>query len=416
MTAMKSTTTAVLLPTRHVINGKKSVYLEDKNGARYEVTKNATERQKFFDALNRGSYVEVNLVDGELKYSSKRLAKKDFVQFKGFAELNAIRVMGPDPDDDNVKENPIREMLRDCVNLKPVELELDELKWKVLVHDVACAKNVMMVGPSGTGKTMAVQMIAKAFEKERPYFYFNLGASQDPRTFLIGNTQFAKEDGTYFNRSAFINAITTENAVILLDEISRAHPDAWNILMTVLDQAQRYVRIDEADGTPVINVAKGVAFLATANIGNEYTATRVMDHALVERFELMEMKPLSKEGEMNVLSRKFPDVDTRVIDSIAEIADTTRIMVANPDEDKVTKILSTRSTLAITEMIQNGFTLGEAAEVRIYPYYDAEGGADSERTFMKQLVQKYLVNENTKEDTDEMFNADKDLLDEKPWN
>jgi hypothetical protein len=186
--------------------------------------------------------------------------------------------------------------------------------------------------------------------------------------------------------------------------------------MTVLDQAQRYVRIDEADGTPVIHVAKGVAFLATANIGNEYTATRVMDHALTERFELMEMKPLSKEGEMNVLTRAFPDVDTRTIDSIAEIAEITRNMVANPDEDKVTKILSTRSTLAIAEMCKNGFTLGEAAEVRIYPYYDAEGGADSERTFMKQLVQKYIVTESTKEDMSDTFNTDKDLLDEKPWN
>jgi len=410
-----NTTTAVLLPGRKVINGKKEVYLEDRNGAHYEVTKNTNQRQTFFDALNRGGYVQVTVEEGELKYSSRKLEKKDFVQFKDFPELNALRTMGPDPDDDTIKENPIRDMIRDCVNMKPEELELDDLKWKVLVHDVACAKNVMMVGPSGTGKTFAVQSIAKAFEKERPYFYFNLGASQDPRTFLIGNTQFAKEDGTYFNRSAFITAITTPNAVILLDEISRAHPDAWNILMTVLDQAQRYVRIDEADGTPVIKVAEGVAFLATANIGNEYTATRVMDHALVERFELMEMRPLSKEGEMNVLTRAFPDVDTRVIDSIAEIAEQTRVIVETPEDDKLSKILSTRSTLAIAEMCQNGFSLEEAAEVRIYPYYDNEGGADSERSFMKKLVQQYIVTEDTKDTSDEMFHADQTLSDEKPW-
>lgn len=407
---------AVLKPVRQIINGTKEVWLEDKNGARYEVTHYPKERQKFFDALNRNSYVEVTEEDGELKYSSKKLEKKDFVQFKNFPELNALRTMGPDPDKDEVKNNPIRDMVRDSVSLKPKELELEDLKWKVLVHDVATAKNVMMVGPSGTGKTFAVQSIAKAFENERPYFYFNLGASQDPRTFLIGNTQFNKDDGTYFNRSAFINAITTENAVILLDEISRAHPDAWNILMTVLDQAQRYVRIDEADGTPVIKVAEGVAFLATANIGNEYTATRVMDHALIERFELMEMKPLSKEGETNVLTRSFPDLDPKLIDSIAEIAEITRDMVSNPDEDKISKILSTRSTLALAEMCNNGFSLAEAAEVRIYPYYDAEGGTDSERTYMKQLVQKYIVTENTKENTDEIFGIDEDLLDEKPWN
>ena len=204
--------------------------------------------------------------------------------------------------------------------------------------------------------------------------------------------------------------------MILLDEISRAHPDAANILMTVLDLNQRYLRIDEADGTPIIKVAKGVSFLATANIGNEYTATRVMDHALIERFEMMEMEPLDKAGEVRVLNRDFPNCDDKIINAIAEIAEVTRKSVANPDEDKISKILSTRSTLAMAEMCQNGFTLQEAAEVRVYPYYDAEGGADSERTFMKQLVQKYIVTPSTKKDMSETFNVDNDLLDEKPWN
>ena len=67
-----------------------------------------------------------------------------------------------------------------------------------------------------------------------------------------------------------VEAITTENAVVLLDEISRAHPDAANILMTVLDLNQRYLRIDEMDGTPVIKVAKGVSFLAMRSINSSH--------------------------------------------------------------------------------------------------------------------------------------------------
>ena len=43
---------------------------------------------------------------------------------------------------------------------------------------------------------------------------------------------------------------------------------------------QRYLRLDEADGNETVNVAEGVTFVATANIGNEYTSTRVMDKAL----------------------------------------------------------------------------------------------------------------------------------------
>ena len=108
-----------------------------------------------------------------------------------------------------------------------------------------------------------------------------MGSTQDPRATLIGNVHFEKSKGTYFSESLFVKAIQTPNAVILLDELSRAHPDAWNILMTVLDQGQRYLRLDEQDGQATINVAEGVTFVATANIGNEYTSTRVMDKALM---------------------------------------------------------------------------------------------------------------------------------------
>ena len=130
-------------------------------------------------------------------------------------------------------------------------------------------KNIMMTGQAGCGKTMAAKSLVNALD--RPDFYFNLGATQDPRASLIGNVHFDKGKGTYFSESLFVKAIQTENAVILLDELTRAHPDAWNILMTVLDQGQRYLRLDEADGQNTIKVADGVTFIATANIGNEYT-------------------------------------------------------------------------------------------------------------------------------------------------
>ena len=108
----------------------------------------------------------------------------------------------------------------------------------------------MMTGPAGCGKTMAAKSLVDALD--RPNFYFNLGATQDPRATLIGNVHYNKAKGTYFSESLFVKAITTENAVILLDELSRAHPDAWNILMTVLDEGQRYLRLDEAEGQSTI--------------------------------------------------------------------------------------------------------------------------------------------------------------------
>lgn len=283
----------------------------------------------------------------------------------------------------------VKTFIHSSAALKPKTLIMSDLKWKYLVRSAMRGRNIMMTGPAGTGKTIAAKHLVQALD--RPDFYFNLGATQDPRATLIGNTHFSKEDGTYFSESLFVKAIQTENAVILLDELSRAHPEAWNILMTVLDLNQRYLRLDEKDGAPTIKVAPGVSFIATANVGNEYTSTRVMDRALMDRFITIEMDTLDKEMEFALLKMKYPAADDRSLDAIAEIGSITRkeVKAANP---KLSNSLSTRAAVELASLIYDGFTLAEAAEVAIYPFFSEDGGVDSERTYVKQLVQKYCVN------------------------
>jgi len=271
--------------------------------------------------------------------------------------------------------------------LKPNTLFITELKWKYLIRSVMRGKNIMMTGPSGTGKTFAVQSVIKSLN--RPYFYFNLGSTQDARASLVGNTHFDKNRGTFFSESAFVKAIKTPNAIILLDELSRAHPEAWNILMTVLDQGQRYLRLDEADGSPTITVAEGVTFIATANIGNEYTSTRVIDRAIMDRFVTIEMDVLTTSQEFELLKQMYPTTDEYVLQSIAEIASHTRTAYYGSDA-KLATFISTRVTVEMTGLIHDGFTLAESAEICIYPFFSNDGGIDSERTYVKQLVQKYI--------------------------
>ena len=281
-------------------------------------------------------------------------------------------------------------------SLKPSQLVMNELKWKYLVRSAVRGKNIMMTGPAGCGKTMSAKALVKALD--RPDFYFNLGATQDPRATLIGNTHFAKDTGTYFTESAFVKAITTPDAVILLDELSRAHPDAWNILMTVLDEGQRYLRLDEAEGQATIKVAKGVTFIATANVGNEYTSTRVMDRALVDRFTQIEMDVLNKDQEAGLLKALYPDVDHEVLENLAELSHITRVE-STGDEGKLTTHVSTRTAVEAAGLIHDGFSLSEAAEVTVLPRFDSTGGLESERTYVKQVLQKF-VNDGS---SDELF-------------
>ena len=189
--------------------------------------------------------------------------------------------------------------------------------------------------------------------------------------------------------------------MILLDELSRAHPDAWNILMTVLDQGQRYLRLDESNGQETINVAEGVTFVATANIGNEYTSTRVMDKALMDRFITVEMDVLTDTEEAGLLQYMFPHVEPTLLENVSEITHTTR-MEAKSDNGKLSTGVSTRTAVELAGLLYDGFGLDEAAEVTIYPQFSDDGGIDSERTFVKQLIQKYITDGSD----ENLFNED----------
>ena len=289
--------------------------------------------------------------------------------------------------DEQVKETVVKAM-----TFKPDSLEIEEVLWRYMIRSAVRGENVLIVGPSGCGKTVAGQSLAGAFPG-RAFATFNFGASQDPRGMLIGNTHYDKASGTFFSESYFCQMIQTPGAIIQLDELSRAHDDAANIIMTVLDKKQRYLRIDERPDTPTIVVAPGVTFIATANVGNEYTGTRVMDRALLDRFSvIIEMQPLSKEKEEAFLKKQFPTVPEKAIQAIAKIADHTRQQVKSEDP-KVSTIISTRLTLDMAGLLKDGFTLKEAAQVCIYPFYPNVGGVDSERTYMMQLVQKEIPTE-----------------------
>ena len=312
-----------------------------------------------------------------------RLVPKDAVNLNGVESASNEENSSVEVPSEHAE---VLSFIHNSYSLKPRGLMMNELKWKYLIRSAVRGKNIMMTGPAGCGKTMAAKALVNSLD--RADFYFNLGATQDPRATLIGNTHFNDGEGTYFSESVFVKAIQTPNAVILLDELSRAHPDAWNILMTVLDYGQRYLRLDEQDGQSTVKVAEGVTFVATANIGNEYTSTRQLDKALMDRFTIVEMDVLIESEENELLTYMFPNVDSTVLGNVAKIANLTRVE-SSSDTARLPFGISTRTTVELCGLLYDGFNLEEASEVCIYPQYDNGGGVDSERTFVKQIVQKF---------------------------
>ena len=347
-------------------------------------------------AIREGKAIKLTIDGDTIKMVTTQQVDADL---KGAKPLPIDFQVNTTPQNVPAEQVALMNFINKSVELKPSLMKMGDLKWKYLVRSAMRGKNIMMTGPAGCGKTMAAKSLVNGLD--RPEFYFNLGATQDPRSTLIGNTHFNKEDGTYFSESTFVKAIQTKDAVILLDELSRAHPDAWNILMTVLDQGQRYLRLDEKDGSPTINVAPGVCFIATANIGNEYTSTRVMDKALMDRFIVIEMDMLNKIDETSLLKELYPNLDIAIIDNITSISEASRKEI-NTDQPRISTAISTRTAVEMASIMYDGFDLIDAAEVTIYPQFDSSGGVDSERTFIKQIVQKF-VDDGTDED---LFNAD----------
>lgn len=315
----------------------------------------------------------------------------------------------PDVSEVAVDHEKIVAFLKNASAVRPSTYKMDDLKWRFAVRTVLRGKNMMITGPKGTGKTVLAFTLRDVLN--RPFFNIPLGASQDPRSTLIGNVHFKPDVGTFVGESEFIRAIQTPNAIILLDELTRAHPDAWNILMSALDYKQRFIRIDEAPQSPVINVAPGVTFLATANIGSQYTATRTLDAALTDRFIVTEVEYLGREQELELLRDRVAGVNDKILQAITNVAIDLR-KDARSQDPRLSEGLSTRSTIEMAELVYDGFSFNEAAELVIYPQYSEAGGADSERSFVKQIVQKHIP--TVLDDKKSPFNLDPNG-DDLPW-
>jgi len=266
----------------------------------------------------------------------------------------------------------------EALDLKPDYYKISPLKWRHACRETLRGNDLIVTGPSGTGKTLLVIEVVKALG--RPFYYFNLGSTQDPQKTLVG-TREAEDGTTRFEPSQFVEAIQTEDAVVLLDEITRANPDAWNILMPVLDDQQRYLQLDGAQERDVIPVADGVSFQATANVGVQYTAARELDRAIRERFSIIEADVLDKEEEFEMLNIKFPEVEDDKLESIAAVAGQIRFE-ANSDSI-VDRIMSTRQSVKVAEQVRDGYDIHEALQMSVLPYYED----DSRREYIDKVIQ-----------------------------
>lgn len=259
--------------------------------------------------------------------------------------------------------------------------------WYYLIHQTMYCKNILLTGPTGTGKTKLVSVLAKSLNKK--LYYFDMSTMVDPIVGLIGSHRIIKDEETgasvsSFDFARFAKAIQ-EDCIILLDELSRAAPYANNILLPVLDE-RRTLYTDMASSTDArtIQVNEDCLFIATANIGAEYVGTNTLDRAIDDRFTTrIELKYMSVDEETELLQARYPTVKPKDIRVITEVAGRTRLAYSNGE---IQTCISPRFTDEATALVDHGFTTLEAMELTFLTLFDEGTGDDGERTTVRSIM------------------------------
>ena len=245
---------------------------------------------------------------------------------------------------------------------------IDETKDKMIHSLIKGGKNVMITGATGAGKTTYCFEVAKNLDMD--CVVVNCGSTQDARTSLLGYFQL-KDGNTNFTPSDFIKAIQKENTLIVLDELSRASDDAFNILFPILDH-RREVSIEEEDGeSRKVKVADGVRFIATANIGLEYSSTRTLDRALQDRFMTFNLPYITGEQMTEFINdnHDLSKQDEKMVDVLSKVYDYSHNLFG---KGKIGTRISTRSVLDVLSLVKGGFQMRDILDHAILSQYEQD--------------------------------------------
>jgi len=157
-------------------------------------------------------------------------------------------------------------------------------------------ENILLTGTKATGKNVLAENLAWMFG--RPFWNISFHVNMDSSA-LIGTDTFRNNEVQL--RTGPVYDCALGGGFGIFDEINMAKNDAVSVLHATLD----YRRILDVPGYEKIRLHDATRFIGTMNYG--YAGTRELNEALVSRFLVIEMPPVTEDALHYVLTETFPD-------------------------------------------------------------------------------------------------------------
>ncbi len=202
-------------------------------------------------------------------------------------------------------------------------------------------ENILLTGTKATGKNILAENLAYVFG--RPSYNISFHVNMDSSA-LIGADTF--RDNEVKLRPGPVYQCAVNGGFGIFDEVNMAKNDAVSVLHATLD----YRRIIDVPGYDKVELHEATRFIGTMNYG--YAGTRELNEALVSRFLVIEMPPVTEETLRQILTALFPDFRKEGLEQICGLFLDLQLKANNNEIS--TKPLDLRGLIGALKTIHGG--------------------------------------------------------------
>lgn len=163
-----------------------------------------------------------------------------------------------------------------------------------------------------------------------------------------------------------------------------ASAQANNLLFPCLDFRRELPMEYCFEDTTPIKVHPQCVFIATANLGSQYTGTHKLDRALQDRFMCIQVDQLNTSQTVNVIKMQAPSLNNSVVNEMVRVYSEINKM---HDSFTISFNLSIRHLKMIADLVVDGFTLYDA----FYIVCKGIGGTEGSESTLKPIFNKESI-------------------------